>query len=279
MSAADATELVGETVTMREPTALTPDVVIHDAETGEPILGYMRLADPGPIRRALMTVDCSSGVQRQRNYRSRSRTFGFSPRRPTVRRESCSLTALSIAQPEVASLLESYASELGAMLGEIDPDIIARDSETLAEVLPDWRMGTAKLWTSGVINDTASLPYHRDGFNFPTWSAMPVLRRGTRGGHLHLPEYDLTLPCHDGSVIFFQGQRYVHGVTPIVKVAPDGYRFSVVYYALRGMKNCREAAEEAAFARTRRTERESDMARRIAAGDLTIPTKPKMETT
>jgi len=74
-------------------------------------------------------------------------------------------------------------------------------------------------------------------------------------------------------VSFFEGYKLVHGVTPITKAKghQDGYRISVVYYALKGMKNCREFAEETAYGKRRRTEREAEMARRIAAGDRGIP--------
>lgn len=271
-----ATKLVGDTVTEHEPTPIEPGTVIYDVDTGLPILGYMKLEDPAPLRRALLKVDTSGGVQRQKNYRSRSRTFGYAPRRPVMGRESCTLTSITSEQPDVAKVIESYADQFSRHLRTIAPDVVERNLEVLGNVLPEWRLGEAKLWTSGVINDTAQLPYHRDGFNFPTWSAMPVLRRGTRGGCLHLPEYDLTVPCGDSTVTFFEGFRYVHGVTPIRRVKKnEGYRISVVYYALKGMMNCREAAEEAAYGRRRRTEREAEMAKRLAAGDRSIPGRKK----
>ena len=275
MTPEDATKVVGSSVPELEPTAgMTPDTVVRDADNGKAVLGYFALKDPTALRRAVMTIDCSGGVQRQKNYRSRSRTFGYAPRRPVTRRESCSATSLNVEQPEIGSLLETYADQFSAMLDAIDPAIIPRDLATLSTVLPDWRMGESKLWTSGVVNDTAALPYHRDGFNFATWSAMPVVRRGVRGGSLHLPEYDIVVPCDDSTVTLFKGFEYVHGVTPIRRVKKnDGYRISVVYYALRGMKNCREAAEEAAYGRLRRTEREEAMARRLAAGDRGVPGK------
>ncbi|WAB09178.1 oxidoreductase [Gordonia phage LittleMunchkin] len=266
------TELVGQTVGAIEPTTLKPGTVVIDADTGAPLLGYMKLEDPAPLRRALLSVDCSGGVQRQKNYRSRSRTFGYAPRRPVMGREACTLTSITSEQPDVAAMLETYADQFSRHLRAISPETVDANLATLGDVLPEWRLGEAKLWTSGVINDTAQLPYHRDGFNFPTWSAMPVLRRGTRGGHLHLPEWNLAVPCADSTVTFFEGFRWVHGVTPITRLkAREGYRISVVYYALKGMLNCREAAEEAAYGRARRTEREADMARRLAAGDREIP--------
>jgi hypothetical protein len=124
-------------------------------------------------------------------------------------------------------------------------------------VLPDWRLTDHALWTSGVINKESPLPYHRDGNNFDAWSVMPVVRRGVRGGHLHLPEYDMVVPCRDGYAVAFYGKRLVHGVTPMERTTPDAYRVSVVYYALRGLKDCHTFAAETARAAVRRTERES----------------------
>ena len=72
----------------------------------------------------------------------------------------------------------------------------------------------------------------------------------------------------------FPGKRWVHGVTPLERVRKDdGYRISIVYYALRGMKDCRTYAEETAKAQINRTEREAAMAKRMAAGDMQIPGK------
>lgn len=269
-----ASEMVGTTVGAPDAAPdLAPGTVVHDADTREPVLAYLPLEEAATLRRAALRIDCGSGVQRQSNYRSRSRTFGYAPRRPVTRREGCALTALALETPDVQRTLEHYADQLSARLDDIDPNIVSRDVETLIGVLPEWRIGSAKVWTSGVINDTAALPYHRDGFNFPTWSAMPVVRRGVRGGHLHLPEYDLMVPCADSTVTYFPGYRYVHGVTPLRKVSPSGYRISIVYYALRGMKDCRTAAEETRYARQRRTQRETDMATRLAVGDRSIPNK------
>jgi len=172
----------------------------------------------------------------------------------------------------VESVLDSYADQFSAMLEAIDPAIVSADLAELGEILPEWRIGEARLWTSGVVNDTAALPYHRDGFNFPTWSAMPVMRRGVRGGLLHLPEFGVALACADSTVCLFPGRRWVHGVTPLTRArAGDGYRISVVYYALRGMRDCRSAAEETRRAQLKRTEREAAMALRLAEGDTGIP--------
>jgi hypothetical protein len=57
-------------------------------------------------------------------------------------------------------------------------------------------------------------------------------------------------------------------------VQKDAYRFSVVYYALRGMKDCHTTAlEERQYAQKKRTERENEM---IANFGQT-PVAPKAE--
>lgn len=270
----EASQLVGSPVpSVAGDTALITRPTILACE-GRPVAAYLPLAEAGRLRRAALAIDCSGGVQRNTTYRSRSRTFGYAPARVVTRRESCSLTALGRDQPEIEAVLDAYADQFTAMLRMIDPEIIPGDQATLGEILPDWRLGEAGLWTSGVVNDTAALPYHRDGFNFPTWSAMPVLRRGVRGGYLHLPEFGVALACADSTVTLFPGKMWVHGVTPLERVnAGDGYRISIVYYALRGMKDCRTAAEETLKAQVKRTEREEAMGKRMAAGDKTIPGK------
>ena len=59
---------------------------------------------------------------------------------------------------------------------------------------------------------------------------------------------------------WFCGKELVHGVTPMWTKGPDAYRFSVVYYALKGMKDCRTVAEETTQSAARRTAREHGMA-------------------
>jgi hypothetical protein len=115
------------------------------------------------------------------------------------------------------------------------------------------------LWTSGVINQASALPYHRDRANFDSWSAMPVVRRGMEGGDLHMPEYGITVNCRDGWALWFNGYAHVHGVTPMKLRAKDGYRYSIVFYAKRGMKDCHTYAVEVGEARQKRMEREAKM--------------------
>ena len=163
---------------------------------------------------------------------------------------------MSFEQPEEHDVLVQTADILGDIMREIAPEIYEKDASETSAVADEWRISERSLWTSGVVNKTSTLPYHYDGNNFDMWSAMPVVRRGTRGGYLSIPEFDAVIECRDGWVLFFPGFRLLHGVTPIQHITKDAYRYTVVYYCLRGMKDCFTYAVEQAEARKRRTERE-----------------------
>lgn len=267
---AEAKALNGQKVAAAAPNVTGPEVH-RDPDTGEMIVAYLPIRPSAAFRRAAIRPR-TGGVQRSAVFRSLSRTFGFAPRKPTMRREACQYTLLAAEEPDAERHLEDFATVLADTLHEIDPATATANAALLDDnVLPDWRIGRSGLWTSGVINRTAQLPYHYDAFNYPTISAMPVMRRGVRGGHLSIPEYGLTVECRDGWTLFFCGHDVLHGVTPMTTTSDDAYRVSVVYYALRGMKDCYTHAKEQEFGQRRRTEREREMARRIASGDLGIP--------
>ena len=267
ISAADATAMIGDNVPAEAPNVTSATVAV-DADTKEPVFAYLPLGDVAQLRRAIVQgTTYGENMIRANGVRNRSRTFGYSPRRPVYRREGCSSTTLAREAPDAHQVICDYSDRLAELLEQIDPTLITRGRAAVEPVERDWRLGESKLWTSGVINQSAVLPWHRDAFNFPAWSAMPVLRRNIQGGHLRIAEYGATIACRDGWGVFFAGYDLIHGVTPMRLTAPDGYRYSIVYYALRGMKNCFEAAVETAYARKKRTEREQSMAARYAAGD------------
>lgn len=264
-----ATALVGTEVDER-PANVTTATVARDRETGEPVYAYLPLGDVSDLRRVARGITYGELVRSKTGVRNRSRVFGWAPRRPVQRRENCNATGVAKESPAEHAILDGWAGRLQAMLGEIEPGLLTDGLAATSVVLPDWRMDDGRsIWTSGVINRTSQLPYHRDGFNFPVWSAMPVVRRGVTGGHLHLPEYGATIACRDGWGVFFAGHNLVHGVTPMRLTAPDGYRYSIVYYSLRGMKDCHTAAEETRRGQAMRTQRErgqAELARARLAG-------------
>jgi hypothetical protein len=185
----------------------------------------------------------------------------MAPRKVFQRRESCRPTTLAGEQPNEHAVLIAFAEKFAKMFKEFAPDVYEHDVEALKEagLENEWRMTDDALWTSGVVNKSSTLPYHRDGFNFATWSAMPVIRRDMKGGYLNFPAYNITCSCRDGWVLFFAGYKYVHGVTPMTPVKKDAYRYSIVYYALRGMKDCFTYAVETARGGENRTKREEQV--------------------
>jgi len=253
-----ADEVVGEKVEASEPN-VNEAGIYRDAETGEAILVYAPYPAPvTPLRKAVLDTNYSTTL-RASGTRNVSRTFGFTNRSAVLQREACTPTSLAWESPEAQITLNETAEVLGDYLRDELPEVFLHDKKELEQVLPEWRMTEDALWTSGVINQSSALPYHRDGSNFDTWSAMPVVRRGMDGGHLHMPEYDITINCRDGWALWFNGYAYVHGVTPMKPRAKDGYRYSIVFYAKRGMKDCHTYAVEVGEARKRRQEREVGM--------------------
>ena len=263
IGAKEAREKRGDVVLDIVPDITTAGIYV-DEETNEPFLVYMPMPEDmvPELRQAVRSVKySSSGVTRQQlGIENHSRTFGMAPRKPFQTREACRPTSLSYEQPNEHDVLVRTADRLSQIMRQIAPDVYEKDVQETAEVDKEWRISEDSLWTSGVINKTSTLPYHYDGNNFNMWSAMPVVRRGIRGGALSMPEYGITVECRDGWVLFFPGYRYLHGVTPIVHTAKDAYRYSVVYYCLRGMKDCFTYAVEQAEARKKRTAREVGLA-------------------
>lgn len=265
MTEEEATELVGTTVPDLEPNCRVAALFIDD-ETEEPILAYMPMEEEVNLLRAsVLAIKYGTTKRASTGMENQSRTFGMAPRKVFQRRESCRPTTLANEQPEEHAVLVAFAKKFGEMFKEFAPHLFEQDAAVLEKsgISDEWKMTDDALWTSGVVNKASTLPYHRDGFNFATWSAMPVVRRDMRGGYLHFPEYGLTCACRDGWVLFFPGYKYVHGVTPMHATAKDAYRYSIVYYALRGMKDCFTYAVETAKGAEKRTQREEKMAEQL----------------
>lgn len=85
---------------------------------------------------------------------------------------------------------------------------------------------------------------------------MIVFKDDVEGGYLSVPEYDIGFELKNNSILLFDGQSILHGVTPIYFKSQNGHRFSIVYYSLKQMWKCLEITEEIAWARKRKTERE-----------------------
>ena len=261
MSEEESSELVGTMVENLEANCNEAGIYV-DEDTDEIILAYFPMEEEvNLLRRSVLNIKYGSTKRQSLGIENLSRTFGMAPRKVFQRRESCRPTTLAGEQPNEHAVLIAFAEKFAKMFKEFAPDVYEHDVEALKEagLENEWRMTDDALWTSGVVNKSSTLPYHRDGFNFATWSAMPVIRRDMKGGYLNFPAYNITCSCRDGWVLFFAGYKYVHGVTPMTPVKKDAYRYSIVYYALRGMKDCFTYAVETARGGENRTKREEQM--------------------
>lgn len=201
----------------------------------------------GPLAKLLRSIeyDVARSGRAQNEARlsglvSAMRTFGFTPPVPLRKRYGCARCRLNAQRPDVARELDNACWRATMAFGAMAPDAYAATEAAVVRrgVPPAWRL-PGGLWTSGIINANAALPYHRDAGNVGgAWSAMLGLKRSCEGGFLHLADYGVWLTIPDGSITLFDGGRTTHGVTPFRLTHPSGHRFTVVWYARAGMAVC-----------------------------------------
>lgn len=232
--------------------------ILKDADSGEIKVIYDELKlNSKDVVGALKRIKYNTG-KRTRGLVSNSRVFGFRPRNP-IRANYCSSTSLAVEFPTEHSIVCELAIKLEKYYQKYHPEGYAFHSElTKDKVREEWRLGKASIFTSGIINKNNPLKYHFDSGNFTSvYSVMIVFKgNGVGGGHLTIPEYGVKIELKDNSILMFDGQSLMHGVTPIKYQNADSYRFSVVYYSLKQMWKCLPLNEELAFVRNSKTARE-----------------------
>jgi hypothetical protein len=187
---------------------------------------------------------------------STSRTFGYAPKLTVRGEDTCRAAKLATEAPREHAIVAGLADVVEGWYRRLNPQLYAEHEEIVSKVLPDWRLGGG-VFTSGIINRNNKLPYHFDAGNFADcWSNMLVFKHGCVGGDLVCPELDLAFRVADHSLLMFDGQSILHGVSPFRLVRGDGYRFSIVFYSLQQMWRCETKADTVRQAQRRRTERE-----------------------
>ena len=100
------------------------------------------------------------------------------------------------------------------------------------------------VFTSGIANKNNVIDYHFDKGNFKRChSVMIGFKKNCTGGFLSVPQLGIKFDISDNSIISFDGQSLIHGVTPI-SISPGGFRYTVVYYSLSQMWKCVPIDEE-----------------------------------
>jgi hypothetical protein len=241
---------------------LTEPCVIGD-DIGVRVI-YDYLDGDGPVN-ALRKIKCQIG-KRISGLKTRSRTFGYSPR-VSFKHDYCYLSGLATDQPIEHDAVARYGEIISKIYQRYAPSEYGIHMEEVRhKVRKDWRIPNTP-FTSGIINKNSPLKYHFDAGNFKgKFSCMIAFKRDVVGGYLSLPEYGIGLEIRDRSVLIFDGQTILHGVTPIRLLSPTAYRLTAVYYSLQGMWKCQTVTEEVARIRNRKTERE----RRRAEGNEAI---------
>lgn len=194
------------------------------------------LVDVEPLRDACSKVKVDKSG-RSSGMVSKSKIFGAVPR-VAVRHDRCRKADLTLKHPEIDRVFSAYGKTASSFYKKFNLEKWDFHDKTVNEVLPEWKISGTP-FTSGIMNRDNPIPYHLDQGNFKDcWSAMYTLKEGVEGGNLNLPEVDFQMVLRDRSLLLFNGQGVVHGVTPFKLKHPDAHRWTVVYYSLQGLWNC-----------------------------------------
>lgn len=252
-----AEKLTGDVILETEDGAPIAAMIALAGITGAYIATLGRLLHRSPV--PWTDLNSRLGSARLSGIKYPNVTYGTVAPAPLRRRYGCRYANLHKQRPDLLGLLADTYTDAWAQFQSILPGPAANTMNTAAAAIhDDWRFCDTP-WTSGIINHTAALPYHRDSGNLPgTWSAMVMCKRGCTGGELHLPEYNILLEVPDKSLCLFDGQAVWHGVTPFTLRNSESYRFSIVMYAKQACRDCGPEHAEAARAAREATEHDHE---------------------
>ena len=163
--------------------------------------------------------------------------LGSIPPKPMVRRPYATISAVhreKTAQTFIKAML-LLAKESELLIKEILPKQYEQQVKLFEDVPEKWRF--ANLFTSSISNYNISAPFHRDTGNI-VWAVNVIIckKLNSKGGGLHIPDYNATIGQQDNSILVYPAWRNVHGVTPIIPKFENGYRNSLIFYPLKAFK-------------------------------------------
>jgi hypothetical protein len=163
-----------------------------------------------------------------------STILGSIPPKALMRREyenRSSVHAVKSAQTFIKAML-LLAKESEQLIKEILPNQYEQQVKLFEDVPQKWRFGN--LFTSSISNYNISAPFHRDAGNIVGAVNVIICKKfNSKGGDLHVPDYNATIGQQDNSILVYPAWRNVHGVTPIIPTHEGGYRNSLVFYPLK----------------------------------------------
>ena len=166
-----------------------------------------------------------------------SSIIGSIPPKPHMQRPYASISSVHSekkAQTFIKAML-LLAKESELLIKEILPKQYEQQVKLFEDVPEKWRFGN--LFTSSISNYNISAPFHRDTGNIVGAVNVIICKRlNSKGGDLHVPDYNATIGQQDNSILVYPAWRNVHGVTPIVPTHEGGYRNSLIFYPLKAFK-------------------------------------------
>jgi len=250
---------------------ITESTILYDDDERRVVLAYVApIAEDctdlvAALRRLKIgTFDRTGGLKSQgsqgRGLTSRSEVFGYVPRQAAFSHDACTIAKLAQVDPDAHALLCAFAPVVAAYYRRYQPGAYAAHQHLARQVHADYVIEDSP-FTSGIVNRDSRMTYHFDRGNFQhVWSNMLGFKGGVTGGYLSVPQYNLGFEIADKSLLMFDGQGLLHGVTKIGKTEPHGYRLTVVFYSLVRMWSCEPPADE--LTRARRVTREREQRKR-----------------
>jgi hypothetical protein len=241
----------------------------------ERVVGIYKKAefDVNPVLTACLKLKFSA-YKRESGIITKTINVQASPR-IGIRDNACKFSKLKETQPNVHGIFETCGRKIAAMYRQYFSKTYAQQVKNT--FTGDKRVRTEYImrgtpFTGGVINKDTALPYHYDSSNTKNGiSSMLILKDGIGGGELILPELNIGFACQDGFVLLFNGEAFLHGVTPILHPQQGkGYRYTIVYYNNSGMPLCLPPVEEEARFQRLQEERAEKMYQKIINQSKTI---------
>ena len=162
-----------------------------------------------------------------------SAIIGSVPPKPVMRRPyptTSSIHSHKKAQTFIKAML-MLAKESEQLIKEIIPSQYEKQLKLFQQVPDQWKFGN--LFTSSISNFNISAPFHQDTGNIVGAVNVIICKKlNSKGGDLHIPDYNATIGQKDNSILVYPAWRNVHGVTPIIPIHEGGYRNSLVFYPL-----------------------------------------------
>tara|TARA_A100001201_G_scaffold140737_1_gene134484 strand:- start:602 stop:1405 length:804 start_codon:yes stop_codon:yes gene_type:complete len=121
------------------------------------------------------------------------------------------------------------------IIKKLTPHIYKRQIQLFEDVKKEWIFGN--MFTSSISNFNIAAQYHRDTGNMlNSVNIIFTKRNNSKGGCLNVPDYDVTFEQADNSMLVYPAWKNIHGVTPIIPTAKNGYRNTLIFYPLKAFK-------------------------------------------